>query len=270
MLGAGLATVMREHVAQIVAPLLERIKTLEAVVACKAFPEVVQGPEGPAGPQGEPGAAGELGPVGPQGATGEPGPQGPAGPPGPMGERGADGKDGQDGLSVASLLIDRDGILIATMSNGEVRNLGLVVGRDGAPGRDGENGKDGINGKDGADGLGFDDLDCTYDGGRTFTLSFRRGDVCKAFNFVVPTIIDRGVYKPTETYEAGDAATYAGCLWIAKRQTTDKPERSDDWRLAVKCGRDGKDGKPGERGLQGPEGRPGRDLTQLGFDGSKF
>jgi len=41
-----------------------------------------------------------------------------------------DGKDGKDGVGVASAMIDRDGNLFITCTNGETKSLGLVVGRD--------------------------------------------------------------------------------------------------------------------------------------------
>jgi hypothetical protein len=37
--------------------------------------------------------------------------------------------------------------------------------------------------------------------------------------------------------------SFGGSAFIAQRDTTDKPESSDAWRLAVKRGRDGKPGK---------------------------
>jgi len=58
-------------------------------------------------------------------------------------------------------------------------------------------------------------------------------------------VLDRGVWRDGE-YQAGDGVTLGGSFWIAQRVTTDKPETSDAWRLAVKRGRDGKDGKPPE------------------------
>ena len=43
---------------------------------------------------------------------------------------GVDGKDGKDGIGLASAMIDRDGNLFITCTNGETKSLGLVVGRD--------------------------------------------------------------------------------------------------------------------------------------------
>ena len=59
------------------------------------------------------------------------------------GEPGKDGKDGEQGIQgekgvgAAGAMIDRDGQLIMTMTNGETIRLGNVVGKDGQNGKDG-------------------------------------------------------------------------------------------------------------------------------------
>lgn len=141
-----------------------------------------------------------------------------------------DGEPGADGIGMAGALIDRAGHLRIRMTNGTDHDLGEVVGRDG---------------KRGKDGLGFDDMDVqVLDDDRTIELAFRRGDEEKAFTLKWPTIIDRGVYKAGESYDAGDAVTWGGSLWIAQRATDAKPDTPESgFRLAVKKGRDGKDAK---------------------------
>jgi hypothetical protein len=125
-------------------------------------------------------------------------------------------------------------------------------GRDGAQGLPGRDGKDGINGKDGApgadgaDGLGFDDLTLDYDGERTFSFRLQRGETVKDFAIKVPVTLYRGVYRDGGAYERGDAVTWAGSTWIARRDTVAKPDASDDWQLAVKRGREGKAGRDGK------------------------
>ncbi len=165
-------------------------------------------------------------------SPGRDGQRGEQGPPGDRGERGA------DGVGMASALIDRDGSLVVTMTDGQTKQLGLVVGKDGACGMDG---------KDGADGLGFDDCDVTYDGDRTITVKFQSGDKVKERSFHVPTIIDRGYWREGIEAEAGDAMTHDGTLWIALRTTKAKPAReSADWRIGARKGRDGLQGPPGK------------------------
>jgi len=115
--------------------------------------------------------------------------------------------------------------------------------------------------------VGFDDLSVDYDGERTFTVKFQRGDVVKAFLFVVPMVLDRGVFVAGKTYQTGDCVTWGGSTYIAQRETTAKPGESGAesraWRLSVKRGADGrvgpegKAGPPGPRGEQGPQGRNG-------------
>ncbi len=150
-----------------------------------------------------------------------------------------DGRDGRDGLDAVTPLL-KDGVLLFTMSDGSVKEVGQVQGRDGA---------DGAPGRDGADGLGFDDLDVIHDGERGITLRFSRDEVVKEFAFSVPMVIDRGVWSEARDggYAKGDGVTWAGSFWISQKDgNTDKPDGGDGWRLSVKRGRDGKPGKDGE------------------------
>lgn len=162
-------------------------------------------------------------------------PEGKEGPKGPPGEQGKEGPKGADGVGVAGAIITRDNELVLTLTDGRTQNLGLVVGKDGAPG---VNGKDGAPGNDGINGLGFDDMDFAINERGAF-LTFKRGDVEKEFRLPVP--MDRGVYREGETYQPGDGVTWAGSFWIAQGETAEKPDNGKGWRLAVKKGRDGKD-----------------------------
>lgn len=104
-----------------------------------------------------------------------------------------------------------------------------------------KDGKDGTNGKDGQDGLGFDDVTVEHDGERGFTIKYVRGDQVKQFTFVIPVVLDKGYYREGESFEKGDGVTFGGSYWIAQTVTRSKPETgNDDWRLAVKKGRDAK------------------------------
>jgi hypothetical protein len=167
----------------------------------------------------------------------------------------------KDGVGVAGAVIDRDGRLVLTLSDGATKELGAVVGKDvdqaavaalilaevakiARP-------------KDGADGLGFDEMEPVYDEHGRLLLRFVRGDRVKEFR--VPGIVDRGVYKSGERYLKGDGATFGGSFFIAQEETSDKPETSSAWRLAVKHGREGKPGPSGEKGLDGKPGRDGKD-----------
>lgn len=157
------------------------------------------------GKDGEPGAPGQPG------EPGQPGKDGQDGRPGKDGEPGAPGRDGNPG---------KDG------APGE-----------GLPGRDGQPGSPGAPGRDGRDGMGFDDMTVEYDGERTFTFALTRGERVKTFDFTVPLMIYRGVWKE-QAYQPGDSVTWSGSVWMCRKATNSKPdEASDMWQLAVKKGR---------------------------------
>lgn len=151
----------------------------------------------------------------------------------------------KDGVGLAGAIIDREGRLAITLTDGAIRELGPVVGKDADHVAIAERIDARFKAlpvpKDGVDGLGFDDLTVEHDGERGFTFNFVRGEQSKSFTFSLPVVIDRGVYQAERGYEPGDAVTWAGSLWVAKAATTAKPDTGPDWRLAVKRGRDGKD-----------------------------
>ena len=68
-------------------------------------------------------------------------------------EKGDTGEKGADGRGIADAMIDADGCLILTFTDGSTKSLGRVIGRDGKDGRDGENGAQGAPGRDGAAGV---------------------------------------------------------------------------------------------------------------------
>lgn len=163
---------------------------------------------------------------------GEKGDPGEKGEPGEPGKDGANGIDGKDGRGVKELLIDRDGVLVASMDDGEMKALGPVVGRDGEKGEPG---------KDGEDGFDLDDFDVQPVDERTIKLMYLRGDTCHSFELEFPVPIYRGVYKAGETYSRGDLVTWGGSLHHCDRETSEKPD-SKDWSLAARKGRDAKNG----------------------------
>lgn len=135
-------------------------------------------------------------------------------------------KNGEPGVGLASGLIDRDGALVLTLSDGKTLNLGQVVGKDGDPGKT----------------FTLDDFDIVqYPDRRTFKFCFTRGEVMHSFEFALPTPIYRGVFKDGGAYEIGDMVTWAGSMWHCDKDTSEKPGASDAWSLAVKKGQNGKD-----------------------------
>lgn len=145
----------------------------------------------------------------------------------PMPKDGCDGKDGRDGLDVKDLFRADGGRLIAVMSDGTTKDLGIFVGKDGA------------DGAPGIDGIGFDDMTCDVRDDGVY-LVWEKGDLVKEARLPIP--VDVGVYKADEAYKSGHCVSWGGSLWIAKH---DKPQGKPDapdsgWRLCVKKGRDGR------------------------------
>lgn len=146
-----------------------------------------------------------------------------------------DGENGKDGTGLADALIDREGNLILTMTDGRHKNLGRVEGAPGKPGEPGQPGIDGVS-------MSHFDTEMKEDG-RTIVFKFIRDDnIIEMHEFSFPVMLDKGVWSEGKQYVKGDCVTWGGSLWIAQRDTSAKPDTPDSgWRLAVKKGRDGKD-----------------------------
>lgn len=248
----SVATVVKEHVGAAVRGMSERVDALEGQI--KAIPAGEKGEPGERGPAGERGDKGDPGEKGMDGAHGERGEQGPAGECGRDGRDGADGKDGVDGKSLS---VDDIKPLVESMQASWALDferraqdvLQRAIDRMPVP-------KDGRDGIDGKDGFGLEDFEAEYDGEGGLTLRFVRGDLRKECALRLPLFVDRGVFKEGEPYQAGNAVTFGGQLYLAQKDApAGKPGESPDWRLAVKKGRDGRDGEKGDRGEKGEAGR---------------
>jgi hypothetical protein len=155
----------------------------------------------------------------------------------------------KDGVGLAGALIDRRGNLVVTLTNGETRDLGDVVGKDADMEALNRTIAEKIaaipipkDGKDGRDAFQLEDFEASVmDDGRTIRFAMTAGDVQHAYHLPFPVVIDRGVYREGQAYQQGDAVTWAGSVWIAQKDTDAKPDAGDGWRLSVKRGRDGKD-----------------------------
>lgn len=205
--------------------------------AVKAIPvpkDGKDGIDGAVGPRGEKGDPGQS----IKGEKGDPGEsiKGEKGDPGES-IKGEKGEPGKDGVGLAGAMIDRDGALTITKSNGEAVKLGIVVGKDGI---------------DGKDGLSVESLEREYDpqthevverwslGGRTKEMRYPAGGIRAG-----------GYWREGTKAVAGEAWTQGGSLWIAVKDTTEKPDaKSENWFLAARAGRDG------ERGIAGKDGSP--------------
>jgi hypothetical protein len=237
---------------------------------------------GPAGPAGRDGASVTLDDVQPliDSAVARAVAALPPAPAGPAGDRGADGASvtvddvaplvgelvtkavagiptPRDGVGLMDALINRDGELVVTFTDGRTKTVGRVEGKDVDPAdvvrivtdvatktldawprpKDGENG---------ADGLGFDDLTFEHDEAGRLYLKFVKGTITKRVR--VPGLVDLKVWRAGVKYFKGDAVTHNRSLFLAQvDHPTGRPEdASGDWRLAVMRGRDAAQPKPRE------------------------
>lgn len=161
-----------------------------------------------------------------------PGPPGETGPEGKQGDRGETGEKGE---------------------RGEPGNQG-AVGLAGADGKPGERGQKGDPGRNAADLTYLQNYAAeqvsraiktatvtTADGGRT--LRWAIGDTVHEIKTAI--VLDAGVWKEGTAYVAGDGVSFGNSFYIAQTATSAKPP-CDDWRLAVRAGRDGRDYRPEE------------------------
>lgn len=194
-----------------VRPMLEEVVTSVRSDAAKAIDEAVKAQRAPQD--------------GKDGANGAPG------------KDGADGAKGADGLGLAGAMIDRTGALQITLTNGEVKSLGVVVGRDGS---------------NGADGLSLDGFEMEYlPESHEIAVKATAAGRVKELRYPAGGIRPAGYWREGTKAQSGEAWVHDGSLWIAKAATAAKPEsRSEDWIIAARKGRDG------ERGQKGADANP--------------
>jgi hypothetical protein len=175
------------------------------------------------------------------------------------GAPGLDGKDGADGAGIADLLIDREGALVCTMTDGRMKSLGIIVGKDGEPGTDGRDGEDGQPGKDGIDGKDGDEGPIGPTGndgadgkdGIDGAPGERGADGIDGKDAYPGEA--RGLFDPEAEYRNLDVVSFNGSEWRAKH---DSPGAlpGEGWMLSASRG---KRGDRGETGLQGKDGKAG-------------
>ncbi len=100
------------------------LKLIAIFVMCFMICGVLVACAGETGPKGDKGDKGEQGLQGVQGEKGETGAQG------DKGDKGDKGDAGEDGRGIASAVINENGELVLTYTNGDVVNLGKVTGDD--------------------------------------------------------------------------------------------------------------------------------------------
>lgn len=168
------------------------------------------------------------------------------------GKDGLNGKDGErgekgaDGTGLAGAMIDRDGALQVTFTNGEVKNLGLVVGR---------------NGDDGKDGLSLENFELEYlPESHEIQMKATAAGRVKELRYPAGGIRAKGYWRENTKAQPGEAWVHDGSLWIAVKECVSKPGLNDDgWIIGARKGRDG------ERGAKGIDGTPSAPI-KLGRD----
>lgn len=177
------------------------------------------------------------------------------------------GRDGVDGTSVTVAEVQP---LIERLVAREAAKM--PIPRDGRDGKDGEHGRDaaqiqiltvvdetrtyprgsfahlrgGLFQSDGQEWKcivdGIADVDTEEIDDRHFAIVHRMSSgkiVRKVLHH--DAMIYHDVWKPEQEYVRGDTATWDGSMWVARKTTKLKPgDSNDDWRLAVKRGRNGK------------------------------
>lgn len=132
-------------------------------------------------------------------------------------------KDGKDGLGMAGAMIDRDGNLQITMTDGTVKDLGRVEGKDG---------QDGVS----LDSLEREYLTETHEIRETWTVAGRK----KELTYPAGGIRHGGYWADGTKAVAGSVWNLHGNAFIAIKDTSSKPDvGASDWALFVRKGKDG-------------------------------
>lgn len=162
----------------------------------------------------------------------------------PVPKDGRDGNDGQngekgaDGAGIADLLTDRDGALVATFTDGRMKNLGVIVGKDG---------RDGVDGRDGKDGIGLEEFELEYlpDSHEISVKAACAGRV-KEMRYPAGGIRPAGYWREGTKAKAGEAWVHDGSMYIATEDTAEKPApNAKGWIIGARRGRDGERGPSG-------------------------
>ena len=234
------------------------------------IPPPEKGEKGDPGPQGDKGDPGDAGPQGERGLDGSNGkdgrdadedaivqrvleaiPKPVDGKDGLPGQKGADGTDGRDGRDGKEGPAGRDALDIEILD-------AIEEGRSYAAGTFAKHRAGlwkAIRNTDPISGdasLGKAGWQLVFDGFlnpvvkssedlRTFTLAFERsGGSVASFDFQLPVVIHKGIFKSGTQYARGDCVTWDGSSWIALEDTNETPGTSKAWRMSVRKGRDAK------------------------------
>lgn len=186
--------------------------------------------------------------------------------------------DGTDSVGIQAIGIDDNGHLIVILTNGNVEDLGKVVGADG------KDGKDGLNGFDGEDGESFNwrgtyvnlapyaKNDVVYDEGSAYIctspidegedfpptstdyweLFVAKGADGKSLNW-------RGEWVSSGVYAVNDIVRFGGSAYICHKipMLGANPTYTEFWSVLAEKGDKGADGKDGTNGTDGKDGKDG-------------
>jgi len=187
--------------------------------------------DGTDGKDGKDGAPGEKGEPGEQGLQGPQGERGEKGDQGPQGERGEPGAQGDRGLDGSTGERGEKGDKGEPGEHGERGEPG-ERGERGEPGAQGERGDPGERGADGIDG--------------------KDAYVGEA----------KGLYDPKAVYRAMDTVSLNGSEWRAK-QDDPGPLPGEGWMLSAQRGKRGEQGLRGEPGTEGKAGKDGAQAVDI-------
>jgi hypothetical protein len=129
-------------------------------------------------------------------------------------------------------MIDREGALQLTLANGEVKNLGIVVGKDGITPE---------SAKDGKDGIGFDSFELEYiaESHEVLVKASAAGRV-KEIRYPAGGIRPAGYWREGAKAKSGEAWVHDGSMYIALKDTSEIPTtRSECWIIGARRGKDG-------------------------------
>ncbi len=126
--------------------------------------------------------------------------------------------------SLADLLINRDGELVATFSDGKTKTLGRVVGQD---------------------GMSFESFALNWHpDSQELEVVGRANGQQKSVMIDIPLLKNKGYWREGMKARALETYSLDGCLWIANEDTATRPGTDNKaWTLAARKGRDGKDAR---------------------------
>lgn len=217
------------------------------------------------GNNGERGPKGDTGEQGPKGDPGEQGPKGDKGDTGEQGLQGEQGSKGNDGIGIQAAVVDDEGYLVITYTDGDIDKLGPVKGADGTS----ISIKDSLtstselpsSGQNKGDGYLIDGNLWIYTG------TSEEGSVNGFKNVgAIKGPVGRGIMSVTISEEGIMTINYSdstsediGNVRGPKGDTGEQGPKGDTGEQGIQGeqGLQGEKGDPGEQGIQGEQGPKG-------------